>query len=208
MPRAGSWHSTVAAVLGGAAVAGDFLPAFVGPAVDLTAGAAVAAVAVDAALTVAGENDSRMAARDIVVHTVRAAKLDRYSTPAAAVLELARSVLELEQPSALRIARLAGRSLLAGARSLVSRKILKVVPGARTVVRVIGCGHAAREAARLVSGIEAAAAEACADYRPSSTPFLPRRNASVTAPPSIAAARSSMPAMKLNPAPTTSEVLG
>jgi len=83
MPRVGSWHSSVAAVLGGAAVAGDFLPAFVGPAVDLAAGAAVAAVAVDAALTVAGENDSRMAARDIVVQTVRAAKLDRYSTPAA-----------------------------------------------------------------------------------------------------------------------------
>jgi len=207
MPRAGSWHSTLAAVLGGAAVAGDFLPAFVGPAVDLAAGAAVAAVAVDAALTVAGESDSRMAARDIVVHTVRAAKLDRYSTPAAAVLELTRSVLELEQPSALHIARLAGRSLLAGARSLVGRRILKVVPGARTVVRVIGCGHAAREAARLVNGIEAAAAEACADYRPSLTP-LPLRKASVTAPPSIAAARSSMPAMKLSPAPTTSEVLG
>jgi hypothetical protein len=207
MLRGASWHSTVAAVLGGAAVAGDFLPPFVGPAVDLAAGAAVAMVAVDAALTVAGENDSRMAARDIVVMTVRAAKLDAYSTPAAAVLELTRSVLELEQPSALQVARLAGRSLLAGARSLVGRKILKVVPGARTVARVIGCGHAAREAARLVSGIEQAAARALADYEPSLTP-LPRRKASVTAPPSIAAARSSMPAKKLTPAPTTSEVFG
>lgn len=204
----GSWHSTVAAVLGGAAVAGDFFPALVGPAVDLAAGAAVAAVAVDAALTVAGENDSRLAARDIVVQTVRAAKLDRYSTPAAAVLELTRSVLELEQPSALQIARLAGKSLLAGARALVGRRILKVVPGARTVVRVIGCGHAAREAARLVSGIEAAAAEILADYGPSLTPLPPRRKTSVTAPPSIAAARSSIPAKKLSPAPTTSEVFG
>jgi hypothetical protein len=207
MAKEASWHSTVAAVLGGASIAGDFLPAVVGPAVDLAAGAAVAMVAVDAALTVAGERDSRMAARDIVVNTVRAAKVDRFATPAAAFLELACSVLEMEEPSALQVVRLAGRSLIAGARGLVGRRFFKVVPGARTVFRVLGCGHAAREAARLVSSIEAAAAEACADYGPSLTPFL-RRNASVSAPPTIAAAKSSIPAIMLIPAPTTSEVFG
>src|SRR5215470_19210317 len=144
MPRESSWHSTVAAVLGGAAVAGDFLSPVVSPAVDLASGAVVAVVAVNAALTVAGERDSRLAARDIVVRSVRGAQVGGYATPAAAFLELTCSVLELEQPSALQIARLAARGAFAVARGIVGRRLFKKVPGVAVVIRVLGCGHAAR----------------------------------------------------------------
>jgi hypothetical protein len=142
-----SMHAAAAGVLGGAAFLADVAAPGLGPLVDLGLGAAVAAVAVDAVLTRA---DPALPPHRAVAASVRAA--GRFDTPAAALLGLACDLID-GRVSPGNAARLAWTS----ACRFVGRHAVDLMPVVGTAARALASGRSAREAARFVAALEAAA---------------------------------------------------